>query len=96
MLIGIARILTIITTPSGSDVKTANDVGAHQQSSALVVMTEPLLLVVLSPVAATLASRELTVRAPLYSKVRMSAEIADALRLALTVLALAVFSSRSK
>ena len=42
------------------------------RSVALVVVTEPLLLVALFPLAPTATSRGLTGSIPLYSKIRMS------------------------
>jgi hypothetical protein len=50
-------------------------------------MTAPLLLLALLPVAATLTSSGLTGSMPLYSKIRMSDPIADALNRTVTLFA---------
>jgi hypothetical protein len=50
------------------------------RSLAFFVIAAALVLVALSPVAVEAASRGLTVATPLYSKIRMSAEIAAALK----------------
>jgi hypothetical protein len=51
----------------------------------LVVFTEPLLLVVLFPEFAAVASTGLIVSAPLYSNIRMSADLAAVAKLTVTV-----------
>src|SRR5580704_16990844 len=61
-----------------------------KRSLAFLVMTEPLLLKALLPVAAALTSKALTGSIPLYSRMRRSTEVAAALNLTETVLAPAV------
>jgi hypothetical protein len=57
------------------------------KSVALVVVTEPLLLVALLPVAAVLMSRGAAVFTPLYSRMRTSGKAAAALKLTVSELA---------
>src|ERR1700692_1691426 len=57
------------------------------RSLAFLVITAPLLLIRLLPVAAELTSSGLMGSTPLYSKIRMSAKEAAALNFTVTVLA---------
>jgi hypothetical protein len=58
---------------------------ATKRSVAFLVITVPLLLEVLLPVAVALTSSALSGSTPLYSRIRMSTEIAAALNFTVTV-----------
>jgi hypothetical protein len=71
----------------GPVVKVDTQLLPTSRSFALLVVTEPLLLVVLFPVAAAVTSNALVVLIPLYSPMRTSGIKTPALNVTVTVLA---------
>jgi hypothetical protein len=83
---GLVRIRAVIP-PAGPAVPVQTVLAPTSKSMAFLVMTAPLLLLLLWPVAATLTSSGVTGSMPLYSRIRISDPIAAALNRTVTLFA---------